>query len=338
MLVRVRPGWAIDESAVTPEHTFRERRKFLRGLAIASTMVSVTGLIAACDTGDEGEQSAAPDAPEISTAGARSVAELLPVMRNAAYVADDSITEKKLVTRYNNFLEFGSHKNIWKTAVNLQTSPWDVTIDGLVEKPISISFDDLVHRMPLEERVYRHRCVEAWSMVVPWSGFPLSELIAMARPLSDAKFLRMESFFDSDIAPGQRQAWYPWPYTEALTIDEATNELAFVVVGAYGKPLPEQNGAPLRLAVPWKYGFKHIKSITRFTLVEDRPQTFWEDVQPNEYGFWANVNPKVRHPRWSQRTEKRLGSKEKIPTLLFNGYADQVAHLYEGIRGERLYT
>jgi sulfoxide reductase catalytic subunit YedY len=191
--------------------------------------------------------------------------------------------------------------------------------------------------MQLEERIYRLRCVEAWAMTVPWTGFPMAELVKLAQPTSDARYVRMETFQDKAVAPGQRQFWYPWPYVEGLTLAEATNELAFLVTGLYGKPLPKQNGAPLRLAVPWKYGFKSIKSIVRFTFTDERPVNFWQELQASEYGFWANVNPEVPHPRWSQATERLVGSDERVPTRLFNGYGEDVAHLYDGMDGERLF-
>jgi methionine sulfoxide reductase catalytic subunit len=190
----------------------------------------------------------------------------------------------------------------------------------------------------LEERLYRHRCVEAWSMAIPWSGFPLAKLVELAQPLGSAKYLRMETFLDRETAPGQRAVWYPWPYVEGLTIPEATNELAFLVTGAYGKPVSKSQGAPLRLAVPWKYGFKSIKSIVRFNFTDQRPKTFWEALQAQEYGFWANVNPQVPHPRWSQASEELIGIGERRPTLLFNGYADYVANLYQGLESERLWA
>jgi sulfoxide reductase catalytic subunit YedY len=206
----------------------------------------------------------------------------------------------------------------------------------MVEKPVSIGIDDLLKQMPLEERVYRHRCVEAWSMIVPWSGFPLAKLVELAKPLSSAKYIKMQTFQDPEIAPGQKQHWYPWPYVEGLTMAEATNELAFMVTGVYGKPVPRQMGAPLRLAVPWKYGFKHIKSIVRFTFTDKRPVSFWQEIQGAEYGFWANVNPKVNHPRWSQATERTL-SGPRVPTQLYNGYTEYVADMYKDIKGENLF-
>ena len=207
----------------------------------------------------------------------------------------------------------------------------------MVEKEQTLDIDTLIRQMTLEERIYRHRCVETWSMVVPWTGFPLADLVALAKPLSGARFVKMETFEDPDIASGQRQSWYPWPYVEGLTIEEATNPLAFLVTGAYGKPVEEQNGAPLRLAAPWKYGFKSIKSLVRFTFTDEMPSSFWMDIAGSEYGFYANVNPKVPHPRWSQAEERPLGSEETIPTLLYNGYAEEVASLYAGMEGERIF-
>ena len=251
---------------------------------------------------------------------------------------DRPVTDPKINGNYNNFYEFGSTKTIAKAAQALKLRPWTVKIDGMVEKEREIGIDDLIRQMPLEERLYRHRCVEAWSMAIPWTGFPLARLVALAKPTSGAKYLRMETFLDPSTAPGQRQTWYPWPYVEGLTLEEAGNELAFLATGAYGKPMPKQHGAPLRLAVPWKYGFKSIKSIVRFTFTDQRPKSYWEALQASEYGFWANVNPKVPHPRWSQETEELIGTNERRPTLLFNGYADEVAQLYNGLDKERLFA
>ena len=203
---------------------------------------------------------------------------------------------------------------------------------------MTVDIDDLLKKMPLEERLYRHRCVEAWSMAVPWSGFPMAALLDLAKPLGSAKYVRMETFLDAKTAPGQKEFWYPWPYVEGVTIAEAGNELAFLVTGMYGKPVPKQNGAPLRLVLPWKYGFKSVKSIVHFSLTEKRPVSFWETVQGSEYGFWANVNPEVPHPRWSQATERVLGANERVPTLKWNGYGEFVAHLYEGLEKERLFV
>jgi sulfoxide reductase catalytic subunit YedY len=207
----------------------------------------------------------------------------------------------------------------------------------MVEKPMEIGVDELIRKMTLEERLYRFRCVEAWSMAVPWTGFTVKSLVAFAKPLSGAKYVKFETFMNPKVAPGQSQRWYPWPYTEGLTIAEANNDLPLMVTGIYGKPIPTQHGAPLRLITPWKYGFKSVKSISKISFVAERPKTFWEGLQASEYGFWANVNPEVAHPRWSQATEQVLGSRERRPTLLFNGYGEQVAGLYKGLESEKLY-
>ncbi len=228
-------------------------------------------------------------------------------------------------------------KTVLPAANALKTSPWTVKIDGLVEKPFEIGVDDLIKKIGLEERLYRHRCVEAWSMAVPWTGFPLSKLVALAKPSSGAKYVRFETFMDKATAPGQRVFYYPWPYIEGLTMAEAGNDLPFVVTGIYGKPLPNQFGAPIRIAVPWKYGFKSAKSIVKVSFTAERPKTFWEGLQASEYGFWANVNPAVPHPRWSQASERVLGTDQRVPTLIYNGYGEQVAGLYKGLEGERLF-
>jgi methionine sulfoxide reductase catalytic subunit len=319
MLIRKRRSWELPESAVTPEPVFRARRSLLKGLAAGPALLAGAGLAGRARAEDE----VAPD--------------LYPAERNEAYELDRPMTDEVLATTYNNFYEFGSHKQIWRAAQALRVSPWTVTIDGMVEEEITLDAEELIRRMPLEERVYRMRCVEAWSMVVPWTGFPMRELVKLARPRFGARYVRMETFEDASMAPGQRQFWYPWPYIEGLTMDEAAHDLTLIATGIYGKPMPKQNGAPIRLVVPWKYGFKSLKSIVRFTFTDERPLTFWEEVQGSEYGFWANVNPEVPHPRWSQAEEQPLGREEKIPTLLYNGYEAEVAGLYEGLGDERLF-
>ena len=277
--------------------------------------------------------------PTVAAApAADAAAGRFPAPRNPAFVLDREITDEAIASKYNNFYEFGSHKQIARAARKLTTRPWTVVIDGLVEDKLRLDIDDLFARVDFEERLYRHRCVEAWSMAVPWTGFPLRSLLEIAKPLGAAKYVEMRSFKRPRQAPGQKQFWYPWPYVEGLTMAEAANDLAFLVTGVYGKPLPNQFGAPLRLAVPWKYGFKSIKSIVRFRFTERRPVSFWENVQGREYGFWANVNPDVPHPRWSQKTEEVLGTGGRVPTRLFNGYGELVAGLYEGIDGERLFV
>ena len=325
MLIRIPRGWEVPESAATDEAVFHDRRNLMKGLAAGSILAAGGATL-----GWSGAMAAAGDEDPSS--------HLYPLERNPAYRLDRALTPEKVNGRYNNFYEFGSHKEIWRAAQKLPIRPWTVTIDGEVEKTIEIGVDDLLAKMPLEERLYRHRCVEAWSMTIAWGGFPLAALVDLARPLGKAKYLVMQTFMNADVAPGQRQFWYPWPYVEGLTMAEATHELAFVATGAYGKPMPKQHGSPLRLAVPWKYGFKSIKSIVRFTFSEERPKTFWEEIQPNEYGFWANVNPEVPHPRWSQMLERVLGTGDRVPTLLYNGYGEQVAALYKGMEDtERLF-
>src|SRR6266849_1003657 len=295
MLVKRKRGWELRESEATPEAVFHDRRRVVQAMGFGA-------LIAAAGGGDLaiGEAMAAVEADP--SAG------LYPAKQNPRYTLDRPITDEKLATTYNNFYEFGSQKTIAEDAQALPIRPWTVTIDGMVAKPLTLGIDELLKRVTLEERLYRHRCVEAWSMAVPWSGFPLKALIDLVEPQGSAKFLRMETFRNAKVASGQKQFWYPWPYVEGLTMAEATNELAFLVTGMYGKPVPRQDGAPLRLALPW------------------------------EYGFWANVNPEVPHPRWSQATERVLGSDERRPTLKWNGYGEYVAHLYDGLTSERLFT
>jgi sulfoxide reductase catalytic subunit YedY len=263
--------------------------------------------------------------------------DLYPAPRNTRYSIDRPVTPEQVNTGYNNFYEFGAQKSIARAARALETRPWDLQIDGLVEREFTIGVDTLIRRIQLEERLYRHRCVEGWSMTVPWTGFPLAALVTLAKPLASAKYLRMQSFMDPSIASGQRQYWYPWPYTEALTIAEATNDLAFLVTGAYGRPVVNAMGAPLRLHLPWKYGFKSIKSIVRFTFMEDEPGTFWQTISPKNYGFWANVNPSAAHPRWNQATERDLATGKTLPTKLYNGYGEFVAGLYSGMENDALY-
>lgn len=323
MLFKSKPTWELPESQATPEAMFRDRRRLAKAIAAGPLLLASSSALGAAES--------ALAADPNPNAG------LYPAKRNETYKMDRALTDEKIVTTYNNFYEFGSHKNIWKAAQKMKLRPWEVTIDGMVEKEFTIEADALIKRMQIEERLLRHRCVEAWSIAVPWTGFPLRKLVDMARPLSGAKYLVMQTFHDKKVAPGQRQFWYPWPYLEGLTLAEARNELTFICTGTYGKPMAKQNGAPLRLTAPWKYGFKSIKSITRFTFTDKRPKSFWMEIQGAEYGFWANVNPEVDHPRWSQATEKQLGTGKRVPTLLYNGYAEQVAHMYKNMKGENLF-
>jgi sulfoxide reductase catalytic subunit YedY len=318
MLIARRQPWHLPDSVATPEAVFLNRRALLAGSMAAAAIPLLP---------------ATAQAQEVSP-----IADLFPAKNNAAFVLDRPLTPEEVNGAYNNFYEFGSHKGIARAAQALKVRPWTVAINGLVEKPMTVDIDTLIRAMPVEERLYRHRCVEAWSMTVPWTGFALKALVDYAKPLGDAKYVRFETFMNPDVASGQSQIWYPWPYVEGLTIAEATNDLAFMVIGAYGKPLANQFGAPLRLATPWKYGFKSIKSIVKVSFVAERPKSFWEAIQAEEYGFWANVNPEVPHPRWSQATERVLGTDETRPTLLFNGYGDLVADLYKGLEAERLWA
>ena len=329
MLIKIRRGWEIPERAATPEGFFRNRRQVLKGIgAIGGALAVGTLAPGAARAGHDEGPSNDPSAG------------LYPVAANPAFTLDRELTPEKFATHYNNYYEFGSQKEIFQLAQILPIRPWTVTLDGLIEQEITIGIDDLLAKMPLEERLYRHRCVEAWSIAVPYSGFPLKALVDLARPLGSAKYVHLQCFEKPELARGQKQFWYPWPYIEGLTIEEATNELAFIATGYYGKPIPKQNGAPLRLAVPWKYGFKHAKGLVRFTFSEERPTSFWEEIQGSEYGFWANVNPEVPHPRWSQTTEKFYGPNgvERVPTQLFNGYGEYVAGLYTDVdKRELLY-
>lgn len=332
MLIKRRRGWEIPEREATPQDVYWNRRRFMRGMAA----VAAGGVLGAgAGGGILGRASRAAATGEASEAS--PWADLYPVDRNARFKVERPLTDQTVAATYNNFYEFGSHKEIWRRAQALRLQPWTISIDGLVEKEITLDVDDLIRRMPLEERVYRHRCVEAWAMTVPWSGFPMKALVDLARPLSSAKYVRMESFLDPKRASGQRAFWYPWPYVEGLTMAEATNELTFLVTGIYGEPLPKQHGAPMRLSVPWKYGFKSVKSLVRFTFTDERPVSFWEEIAGNEYGFWANVNPEVAHPRWSQANERLIGTEEVVPTRIYNGYGPFVADIYAGIEGETLY-
>ena len=322
MLIRTPKDWELPESAVTPERDFalRPRRDFLKTLGVGRAGGVLGG----------GELFAA-------TAG-------FPSKENPAYPASAlKPTAYDLITSYNNFYEFGTDKADPKPNANRgwKTEPWTVEISGLVRNPAKIDVNDLIRKLGgIEQRVYRFRCVEAWSMVIPWDGFPLAKLVALADPLPEAKFLKMTTFLDPKSAPGQRARNLDYPYVEGLRLDEANHELAFIATGIYGKPIPHQNGAPLRLVVPWKYGFKCVKSIVKFELVARQPMNTWQTMQSSEYGFYANVNPTVDHPRWSQASERvigggGLGSRQR--TLMFNGYEKQVAGLYKGMNLERNY-
>ncbi|MDB5370736.1 MAG: protein-methionine-sulfoxide reductase catalytic subunit MsrP [Roseomonas sp.] len=313
MVIHIRRGWELPESAATPEHFVLGRRKAALGLG----SILAAGTLAPRAWAQDAAPMAATPSPR--------------------FVADRALTAEKEATSYNNYYEFSTGKSVASAAQRFAQRPWTVKLDGMVEKPLELGLDDLLKQVSLEERVLRHRCVEAWAMTVPWTGFPMAALLKLAAPLSSAKYVVFETAADRSTMPGLRQSWYPWPYKEGCTIAEAGNELCFMAVGLYGKPVPPQNGGPIRVLFPWKYGFKSGKAITRITFTDQRPVSFWEKLQASEYGFWANVNPQVPHPRWSQASERLLGSNEQVPTRLFNGYADFVAGLYTDVKGENLY-
>jgi sulfoxide reductase catalytic subunit YedY len=310
----------IRSSEITPEHLFLSRRKFLAGLGTLAAGAVLASCQAPGSTGPSTNQTGTtgPSANQTGTTTASTpLAE-----QETAY--DD-------VINYNNFYEFSLSKtDVGRLAQDFRTSPWNVEVGGLVNKPQTFAIEDLERQFPSEERVYRHRCVEAWSMVIPWLGFPLNKLLAAVEPLSSAKFVSFQTLYDPQQMPGQEIQILDWPYREGLRLDEAMHDLTIMSTGLYGKPLLPQCGAPLRLVVPWKYGFKSIKSIVKIDLVEEMPLTTWPEASSSEYGFYANVNPDVPHPRWSQSSERRIGDS-RIPTLLFNGYADEVAGLYAGM-------
>ncbi len=307
MYIRRQRGWELPERDVTPEHLVMGRRSLLAGAGAATIL--------------------APMAAQAQGAP-----------RNAAYVAGRDVTAERDATTYNNYYEFGTDKSIHRAAQKLPITPWVIKFDGLVGTPRTMDLDDILKQVRLEERVYRHRCVEGWAMTVPWTGFPLKDLVSIAGPTASARYVVMETLADTKTMPGLRLSAFEWPYIEGVTMAEANNDLAFLATGLYGKSIPKQNGAPIRLVLPWKYGFKSVKSIVKVTFTDKKPKTFWEGIQPAEYGFWANVNPAVPHPRWSQATERLLGNDQRVPTQIYNGYGEFVAGLYTGMTNEKLFV
>jgi len=314
VFINTKNNWGLPESAVTPESVYQSRRAFLRsiGYGIAGAALSPSYLGGA-------------------TTG-------FPAVRNPKYTLRElDLTPYELVTSYNNFYEFSTDKGGPKKLANKgwNPEPWTIEVRGLVRNPIKMDVNDLIKKVGgIEQRVYRLRCVEAWSMVVPWDGFPLRKLIELVDPIADAKFVKFTSFNNPEEAPGQRRKNIDWPYVEGLTLSEAANELTLMGTGLYGKPMPNQNGAPIRLVVPWKYGFKSIKSIVHIDFTSKAPINTWQALQPREYGFYANVNPNVSHPRWSQATERIIGGgffNSRKETLMYNGYEKEVGHLYRGL-------
>ncbi|MGJ3244561.1 MAG: protein-methionine-sulfoxide reductase catalytic subunit MsrP [Elainellaceae cyanobacterium] len=324
VFIRIPKPWQLSETLVTPESTYFNRRRFIKTLVGVGIGASVSPML-----GCQRSQSAEAEA---AIAGLDD----LRFTTSAEFSeAGRPISGRLVAATYNNFYEFGGSKDIWRNAQNLPTDDWKVEVTGLVNNPKTYDVDEIISTFSLEERIYRFRCVEAWSMVVPWIGFPMRSLLEAVEPKDQAKFVRFTSYYDSDVTqgPGFQSMFLPWPYTEALRIEEMANELAFFAVGIYGQTLPKQHGAPIRMVVPWKYGFKGAKSIVKIEFVDEQPATFWNTISPNEYKFESNVNPQVPHPRWSQAEEKLIGpgsefSVEVVPTLPYNGYGEYVAGLY----------
>jgi sulfoxide reductase catalytic subunit YedY len=339
MLIRRPKGWEIPERLATPEAVARGARPSLAGQP-AGRRAIVAGAMAA---------GAAALVPGVARAqwslfggGAPKVPpqvlKPLQATDNTKYKPERAITDETDATTYNNYYEFSEGKNLWQAAQALQLDPWSIRIEGMVSKPRSIAFEDLMKQVSLEQRVYRHRCVETWAMTVPWIGFPLASLVKLADPLASAKYVVFTTAEQPKAMVGLHRSLYPWPYLDGVTIQEAANELAFLTVGMYGKTVPPQNGAPIRLTLPWKYGFKQVKAIVKVEFTDKRPVSFWEQLNPDEYGFWANINPAVAHPRWSQARERLLGSGEQVPTRIWNGYGEFVAAMYDDKKNERLFA
>jgi sulfoxide reductase catalytic subunit YedY len=314
----------IPGSEITPESTYLNRRLFIRAGIVAATAVATGTLYRRLN----GVSNKTPETAKLEGL-------VVPPSQGTdkdGFHTTEPMTSLQNITHYNNFYEFSTDKSaVADSAAHFDTKGWQVTVDGLVQKPRVFDIDDLLKLSPPEERVYRMRCVEGWSMVIPWAGFSLSKLLEQVQPLSSAKYVAFQTLKDPARMPGQKSDVLDWPYVEGLRMDEAMHPLAILASGLYGHALPPQDGAPIRLVTPWKYGFKGIKSIVKITLVEAQPPTTWSAYAPNEYGFYANVNPKVDHPRWSQATEQRIGESGRRPTLMFNGYAEQVASMYSGM-------
>jgi len=316
--IKIPKGWEIPENQATSESDYINRRKFIKDLGIAGAGALLFSSSNACAQNKGVEKQLAPFR-----------AQKLDAENNANFTVNRQMTDEIIAATYNNYYEFTNRKStVWKKVDKFRTRPWEVEISGLVEKPMTLDVDDLIKQMPLEERIYRFRCVEAWAMVVPWIGFPMKALLDKVQPKAEAKYVRMLTFLDADMAPEQNDLRMPWSYFEGLTLAEAMNDLTLLTVGIYGHIMPPQHGAPIRLIVPWKYGFKSIKSIVSIELTDQKPRTFWNTLAPREYGFDANVNPNVPHPRWSQARERMIGTNERHSTVIYNGYGSYVAHLY----------
>jgi len=303
----------VRSSEITPKSVYFSRRQFMQTMGVTAA----GALLAAC--------SPILSAVQVPTPTGLSAGAKTDELGNPLNSYAD-------ITNYNNYYEFSLDKQaVAPLSKNFKTDPWSVQVYGMVANPKTYAVEDLISKFPPQERIYRLRCVEAWSMVVPWQGFPLASLLKEVQPTSSAKFVRFESVLDSKDMPGQLDPTYPWPYQEGLRLDEAMNDLTILGTGLYGEPLPPQDGAPIRVVVPWKYGFKSIKAIVKIELTDTQPATLWSTVAPDEYGFYSNVNPNRPHPRWSQATELRIGENQRVPTLMFNGYGSEVASLYTGM-------
>ena len=329
----LKPEWQERESRITPPAVYRDRRRFIREVAIGSMGLAAIGASGCADREVRRLVDASRPEGPLATIPANATRAGYPAARNDRYqVPERPMTDRLPPVTYNNYYEFNpppGEKDVWQHTGAYEPFPHTLEFAGLVEQPFRIDVDELIRTSALEERVYRFRCVEAWAMTVPWTGFTLRSLIERGKPLSTATHVRFVARNEPRVMPGVVEAeYYPWPYYEGLRLDEATNELAFVAVGIYGEPLPKQNGSPLRLVLPWKYGYKGPKAIVRVEFTDSQPKTFWNDLQPLEYGFLSNVNPNVPHPRWSQATEELIGTDERVPTQLLNGYAEFVGNLY----------
>jgi methionine sulfoxide reductase catalytic subunit len=318
--IQIKKEWRISENLATPESAYLRRREFLKGSAL--TAAATIGTLYGC-----GPATPPKVLPKVEWSELEK--SIYPAKTNPVYELDRPLTPENIASSYNNFYEFGSDKtDPVHYAQKLNTRPWAIQVGGLVKKPKTFDIDELLKTMPMEERVCRLRCVEAWAMAVPWTGFPLREVLKQVEPKREATHVRLETFYTPFTAQGQLAFWEPWPYVEGITLKEAMNELAFLATGIYGHPLSKQHGAPIRLVVPWKYGFKNIKSIVKIELVDYRPSTFWNTLQGLEYDFTANVDPRIPHPRWPQTREKMIGTGEVRPTQLYNGYEKFVGQLY----------
>ncbi len=326
--IRIEPGWRLPERLASPESVYLDRRRLLSAFGLGALTAGLGSAWPAAAA------ARAADRARISEpALGERYAELFPAERNPTYaLGGRRTTPEGAAAGYNNFYEFTTDKErVWELAQGHPVDPWSIRVTGLVKKPRTLGLEELFKLFPLEERLYRFRCVERWAMQVPWTGFPLRRLIERLEPLSSASHVRFVSILDKSRLPGQTAyAWYPWPYYEALRLDEAMHDLAFVALGVYGHALPMQHGAPWRLAIPWKYGYKGPKSVVEIEFVDREPGTFWNEASPTEYGFFSNVNPDRPHPRWSQAAERDIGTGESRPTLLYNGYAAEVGELYTG--------